>query len=214
MLSMRKLTVLGSALALALAAAPAAAQSAPQRPNWTRKPSITRTTSAQQAGTPGDLTKSPEVRQRLEAVHAVNEMQIQLGKMAKEKGQSTAVKQLGDRMVREHETIDRQLMDLASRRGLKLQQETGKALGQRRDAEAADLKGAKAEEFDRKYLDFEAGMSKEIEDHFKALRDSTQGQDAELKKWLDDQENRAEANLAAVREARSQLQRQGRTPAK
>lgn len=59
-------------------------------------------------------------RAMLERLHHVNQMEIQLGRLAQQNGQSQDVKSYGEMLVRDHTTADQQLMSYAQQKGFKL----------------------------------------------------------------------------------------------
>jgi putative membrane protein len=56
----------------------------------------------------------------LERVHHVNQMEIQLGRLAQQNGQSQDVKSYGEMLVRDHTAADQKLMTQAQQKGHKL----------------------------------------------------------------------------------------------
>src|SRR5688500_5032457 len=56
----------------------------------------------------------------LSDLHHANQMEIQMGKMAKEKGTSEQVRQYGDRLIQDHELADQKVQDLARKDGVTL----------------------------------------------------------------------------------------------
>src|SRR5689334_18102792 len=56
----------------------------------------------------------------LEALHHVNEMEIEMGKLAQQKGVTQDVKDFGQKMVTDHQQADQQLMAYAKQANLKL----------------------------------------------------------------------------------------------
>ncbi|HEU4754174.1 MAG TPA: DUF4142 domain-containing protein, partial [Armatimonadota bacterium] len=103
--------------------------------------------------------------------------EVQLGKMAAQKGASSDVKQFGQRMADDHSKANQELMDLAKQKGVALPSDTGaahKALMSR----LSRLSGAA---FDRTY------MGEMVKDHTKDVREfqhaAQTAKDADLKAW-------------------------------
>jgi putative membrane protein len=53
-------------------------------------------------------------------MHLVNQMEIQVGKLAQEKGQSEQVRQFGQRLAQAHRDVDQEVRSLARRQGIEL----------------------------------------------------------------------------------------------
>ncbi len=111
----------------------------------------------------------------LDAVR-VSERDVELGELAKEKGQSIPVKELGARMVVEHGRIARELKQLALNKGLRVGDT------KRPEEPSYDmLTKLSSPGFDKAYL---AAMAKDQEqDVAEFRRMSEQGQDPDLKAW-------------------------------
>ncbi|MDY7226101.1 DUF4142 domain-containing protein [Hyalangium rubrum] len=56
----------------------------------------------------------------LERLHHINQMEIQIGKLAQQNGQSQEVKSYGETLVKDHTTADQQVMAYAQKKGLTL----------------------------------------------------------------------------------------------
>jgi len=56
----------------------------------------------------------------LSDLHNANQMEITMGRMAKEKGASDLVRTYGDRLIKDHEDADKQVQDLAKKDGITL----------------------------------------------------------------------------------------------
>ncbi|HSD91057.1 MAG TPA: DUF4142 domain-containing protein [Kofleriaceae bacterium] len=89
--------------------------------------------------------------------HAVNLLEIDLGKAAEKKGASDAVKQYGKMLVKDHGDNDKQLLALAKKTGQRIPAEkmatnTEKQEKAEDKAAAAKLKTLKGADFDREYL--------------------------------------------------------------
>ncbi|HEY9849748.1 MAG TPA: DUF4142 domain-containing protein [Leptolyngbyaceae cyanobacterium] len=101
--------------------------------------------------------------------------EVQLGQLAAQRGSSDAVKQFGQRMVRDHTQANDRLRQIASEKGFSLPTDMGSQNQSVRE-KLSRLSGA---EFDRQY------MQHMVEDHTKGLAlyqtQAEQGEDADLK---------------------------------
>src|SRR6185503_15329510 len=140
------------------------------------------TAMAQQPTTPGTTSSttmeslSGGDRQFVLDAVRVSARAVELGELAKEKGQSIPVKELGARMVVEHGRIARELKQLALNKGLRVGDT------KRPEEPSYDmLTKLSKPEFDKAYL---AAMVKDQErDIADFRRVSEQGQDPDLKAW-------------------------------
>ena len=102
-------------------------------------------------------------------------MEVELGRVAAEKGMSEAVKKFGQRMVDDHSQANSELMSLASSKGITLPTE----LDAKHRAEVTKFSAMSGAELDREY----AKMM--VSDHRKDVsefeKESTRGTDADLK---------------------------------
>ncbi|MBZ8140112.1 DUF305 domain-containing protein [Rubrivivax gelatinosus] len=158
-----------AALAAALIsfAAAAGAQSAAQQ----SAPGASAATQATATGR--DVARGD--RQFLEHAAAGGMAEVALGNMAKERASSPQVRQFGERMVQDHTGANREVMRLATARGVGTPAESDRR--QRRSLDKlAQLNGA---EFDREF------MKAMVEDHERTVelfeKQSRSGDDAELK---------------------------------
>jgi putative membrane protein len=89
--------------------------------------------------------------------HAVNLLEIDLGKAAKMKGSSQAVKEYGTMLVKDHTDADKQLKDLAKKTGQTIPAEKPATDADKQEMAdtkkmAAQLKTKKGADFDKMYL--------------------------------------------------------------
>jgi putative membrane protein len=160
----RDRTMLALAIAAALAMPPAVlAQQAPTARSETREQAT------------GGLPRSDEKFVMDAAKGSMAE--VELGKMAAEKGTSDLVKQFGQRMVDDHGKASAELKDLAEKKNVKLPAELDSKHRQLRDR-LAKLSGA---EFDRAYADEMVRDHKKDVSEFK--REAGRAKDADLKAW-------------------------------
>jgi putative membrane protein len=140
------------------------------------------TAMAQQPTTPGATSNttmeslSGGDRQFVLDAVRVSERDVELGELAKEKGQSIAVKELGARMVVDHGRVARELKQLALNKGLRVGDT------KRPEEPSYDmLTKLSRPGFDEAYLE---AMSKDQEQDVADFRRmSEQGQDPDLKAW-------------------------------
>ena len=115
-------------------------------------------------------------------------MEVAMGKMAEEKGQSDDVKAFGKRMVADHSKANDELKMLAEKRGVKLPSE----------------KSAKQWSSDKDYM----GMM--VKDHEKDLAEfqdeASNGNDPDLKKFAERTAKVVQKHLALAKETQGKLQ--------
>lgn len=102
-------------------------------------------------------------------------MEVELGRMATEKGASDAVKQFGQRMVADHTRVNAELTQLASSKGMSLPME----LGAKHRADVTNLSNLSGAEFDKAYAKLMVNSHKKKVSAFE--KQSKDGADAELK---------------------------------
>ena len=102
-------------------------------------------------------------------------MEVELGRIAAQKGMSDSVKQFGQRMVDDHSKANEELTSLASSKGITLPT----ALDEKHQKDVTKLSALSGAEFDRAYSKLM------LSDHNKDVKEfekqSTKGADAELK---------------------------------
>lgn len=102
-------------------------------------------------------------------------LEVELGRVAAQRGASDAVKQFGQRMVDDHSKANQELMSLASSKGLTLPT----ALDDKHQQTVTKLSGLSGAEFDRAYSKL---MLKDHEKDVKEFeRQSTRGGDADIR---------------------------------
>lgn len=170
--------------------------------------------AAAAAGQTVQLTE--DARRSLARIHLRNAFEVEAGQLAQQLGQSQHVKDLGRRLEQEARRVDGELVGLVSERGidvaaLPLPEEERTAHRQM----MARLRELQGEPFDRELVRSTIEIEQRYVQDLKDMRDRTPGEDARLKKWLDDTENVAEAHLASARDAKRGLdgQRAARRPA-
>ena len=102
-------------------------------------------------------------------------MEVELGRIAAQKGMSDSVKQFGQRMVDDHSKANEELMSLASSKGMTLPT----ALDEKHQKDVTKLSAMSGADFDRAY------SKMMLSDHNKDVKEfekqSTKGADADLK---------------------------------
>jgi putative membrane protein len=164
--------------------------------------------------------KNPTAADTIHKLHDTNAKMIHVGKLGAERGTTTNVKEYGQRILTEHERLDRELAQIAQSRGIQLQPaEQIVAAAQDHAAAWQPVIAKSGLEFDRAYIDMLVAEREARVPELKQLRDRTPGSDAELKKWVDEMEvlmektrNEARDVRQAVRQEQQQQQRQGRKP--
>jgi putative membrane protein len=109
-------------------------------------------------------------------------MEVDLGKLAKDKAGSQDVKDFGQKMVDDHSKANDQLKDLAKKKDVELKDKSDKDdEAQKMMDHLSSLSGA---DFDKAY------MKHMVEDHEKDVKEfeeaSNSASDADLKKWASD----------------------------
>lgn len=102
-------------------------------------------------------------------------MEVELGRIAAQKGMSDSVKQFGQRMVDDHSKANEELMTLAQSKGITLPT----ALDEKHQKDVTKLSAMSGAEFDRAY------SKMMLSDHNKDVKEfekqSTKGGDADIK---------------------------------
>lgn len=100
-------------------------------------------------------------------VHHVNMMEIEMGKLAMEKGQSKIVRDYGERLMRDHQVNDRKLMAFAEDRNIPVDRSSVLSPEEAaKDRATSDsLRSALLEDFDRLFL------AKMVEGHAKTVQE-------------------------------------------
>lgn len=121
----------------------------------TTKTTDTKTTDTTKPAKPAKL-KAQEL-QVMAHYHAVNQMEIDLGKVAQKKATTDGVKSFGKMLVQDHQDADKELIALAKKTGqmipaVKPADATEKKEIADEKADAAKLKTLKGADFEREYL--------------------------------------------------------------
>lgn len=125
--------------------------------------------------------------------------EVELGKMAAEKGSSDAVKQFGQKMADEHSKANEELKALAEQKGVKLPAETN-AAGKAMKAKLDKLSG---EQFDKAYA------MHMVKDHTNDVaefkKEASSGKDPEVKAWAEKTVPTLEGHLQMAKENAKQV---------
>ena len=101
--------------------------------------------------------------------------EVQLGRLAAERGGSDAVKQFGQHMVMDHSKANQELMQLAQRKGVTLPQE----ISSEQKSEADKLSKLSGPDFDKEYIGY---MVKDHEEDVEEFKEQAEkGADADVK---------------------------------
>ncbi len=104
-------------------------------------------------------------------------MEVELGRVAAQKGASDEVRQFGQRMVDDHSKANEQLMQVASSKGMTLPT----ALDAKHQAEMQKLSALSGEQFDKEYVKMM------LKDHKKDVgefqKEASRGADADIKSF-------------------------------
>lgn len=124
---------------------------------------------------PGFAQESAE--KVLSDIHATNSAEVAFGTLAKQKGRSEQVRRYGDRLIKDHTKVDKQVKELARTKDITL-------LDPQMTAEQTELfnqlQAASGAEFDQMFLD---GMEKAHGEVVTKLK-NTKLADAELQKFV------------------------------
>ena len=104
-------------------------------------------------------------------------MEVELGKMAVEKGVSPSIKKLGAMMVKDHSKANDELKAAAAAKNITLPA----TMSDKCQKTVADLAEKKGADFDKAYADLMVSDHKEDIDVFK--KEAEKGNDAELSAW-------------------------------
>jgi putative membrane protein len=135
-----------------------ASQTQPNQPGRVQAP----TTSMQDSsGAPSDTMQQMKDKMFVRKAAEGGLAEVQLGKLAMERGASEDVKSFGRTMVEDHTQLNKEVAELADTIGTRLPKKMGKA----DQAEFEKLKGLSGEEFDKEYIAYM------VKDHHEDLRE-------------------------------------------
>ena len=166
--------------------------------------------SAASAAAPAPAPPSPAAPAVTDAqiaaiVVAANQVDIQAGEMAREKGTNAQVKEFGSRMVTDHTGVNEQASALVTRLGVTPEENpTSQQLTQGGEQTRQRLQGLSGAEFDRAYIDNEVTYHQTVLDAI----DNTlipSAQNGELKALLEQVRPAVAAHLDMARQIQSSL---------
>jgi putative membrane protein len=139
---------------------------------------------ADTAGRSGALSTNAQGRQAADEQFAMQAAEaglaeVKLGKLAETQASTSEVKAFASMMVKDHTAANNELKDLARRKGLTLPEDCREC-----EQKHAELKALKGQAFDNKYTEMMVADHKDAVSKF--TTESTQGKDADLKKWATD----------------------------
>jgi len=88
----------------------------------------------------------------LSDLHKSNQMEIRMGELAKEKGQSADVRSFGGRLVKDHGEADEKVKTLADKQGIVLEP-TGKLMKAIHNHDIEQLSKKSGKDFDKEFAD-------------------------------------------------------------
>lgn len=128
-------------------------------------------------GTQQNQTRlSPADRQFINEAAQGGMAEVQLGQLALKRGSSNAVKQYAQQMIDEHTRVNKELMAIASQKGVT----PPKAIAPRHQKIRAKLSQLSGKSFDQAYMK-QAGITAHTEQAALFQRQAQQGQDPDLK---------------------------------
>jgi putative membrane protein len=106
-------------------------------------------------------------------------LEVELGKLASQRGQSPKVKAFGKTMITDHTKVNDELKAIAGKKQITVPKQLSAAKQQQYDS----LASQNGEKFDMLYMNMMIASHEQTIGLFQT--ESTKGQDAELKKWAD-----------------------------
>src|SRR5213592_2797870 len=146
---------------------------------------------AKAAPTPSSGTATVKLSQKdvsfIQKAGGGGQQEVENGKMAEKQGKSADVKQIGARMVADHTKANKELTELANRKGVKF------------DTRGVRAQNIGAADFDRQYLKLlEVDHKNDIAEFQK---EATSGDDRDLKAWASKTLPMLKEHLAMVQDA-------------
>jgi putative membrane protein len=172
---------LAGSLALSLLAASCANNSTPDSKEMAENANEAKIDSAKATDTSSSTTSSmSDMKPDAEFAVAAADggmMEVQLGKLAQEKGVSKQVKDLGAMMVKDHGAANEELKTAAAAKNITLPA----SLSDKCQKQVQDLSAKTGADFDKAYADLMVSDHKDDIDAFK--KEAEKGNDAELRAW-------------------------------
>lgn len=140
-----------------LSASAAYAEDTTKKTDTTNKTDTAKTADTTKKDTAKKEKLSAAELQVIAHYHAVNLLEIDLGKAAKQKASSQAVKEYGEMMIKDHGDADKQLKDMVKKTGQMIPAEKPATDADKKEIAdtkkmATQLKAKKGTDFDTKYL--------------------------------------------------------------
>src|SRR5215470_1239439 len=126
------------------------------------------------------------------------EEEVELGRLAQEKASSDAVKQFGQRMVEDHGSANKELMDLAANKNVPLNDKAPK-----KDPALDKLSKLQGQAFDREYV--KAMVKDHKQDVAEFRRMHSGAVDPNLKAWIDNTLPTLEDHLKTIEGIQAQM---------
>ena len=157
----------------------------------------------------GAFAQAPNDAQIAHIVVTANQVDIDAGKLAEQKGSTAEVKAFGKQMVTDHSGVNKQAVDLATKLGVKPEDNpTSQGLKKGGEENVAKLKSLKGKDFDKAYVDHEVAYHQAVLDAVdKTLIPSAKN--AELKALLVKVRPAFVAHLAHAKMLQTQLGKSG-----
>ena len=153
-------------------------------------------------------TPAPAGPSDAEIAHIVvtaNTIDVEAGRLAKEKAQNSEVVRFGDRMITDHTAVNEQASQLAGRLNLTpADNATSQSLTSAADQTLQDLRAKTGGDFDRAYIDHEVTYHQQVLDAIDGTLIPS-AQNAELKALLEQTRPAIAAHLEMARKIQSSL---------
>lgn len=129
--------------------------------------------------------------------------EVELGRMAVQKGASAQVRDFGSRMMKDHSKADRELMALAASKGVELP----KSISLGEDVSVAHLKMLSGKSFDEAYVKMMVDDHKEDVAAFQ--KEANGAEDPDVKRFAEKTLPTLQSHLDKIQAIQSEMSRQG-----
>lgn len=155
---------------------------------------------------------------RIEKIHAANQAEIEMGKLAAQQAQSPEVKQFGETLEKDHTKADQKLTEAAQTAGIQLE---GKEFQKKHDDAMKDMKkmqGKTGTDFDKDFVNRMAKEhDKDIKEVKKAAEEARKNNQTELASTLEAMTSGLQKHLDVAKKLKDTVGKagkaQGRRPA-
>ncbi len=155
-----------------------------------------------------------ETKKVLSKLHNANAMEIEAGRLAEQNGSSDQVKEFGRRMVDDHGTLDKQVMDLAQAQGIDLASAKPDKDAQKDMKKVDELRNKTGSSFDKAYMDMMVkDHEKDVKEVKSAQKDAQKKNQTELTSLLQQAAPKLQEHLTMAKDVKKSLsssQRMGR----